>query len=383
MKNFKSKLPNIGETIFTKISAKAVECKAINLGQGFPDFDGDKFLKDRICHYINNGHNQYAPMTGVAALREAIGEYFKTKYKLDLNSSSEITITSGATEALTAAIMGLVDSDDEVIIFDPSYDSYAPAIELVGAKVRRIALDNQNFSLPLNELANTINSKTKMIIINSPHNPSGASVSKEEWGKINDLVKDTGIFILSDEVYEGIQFEFQGHYSPLQFDELRERLISVFSFGKSCHMTGWKVGFAIANETLTTELRKLHQYITFSTFTPAQLALADYLNNHQENFLELGEFYKKKKDFFLKKLEGSRFKVLDSSGTYFLLLDYSAISDKVDTEFCLELIEKHGVASIPISVFYEKPIEGQRIIRFCFAKSEETISKACAILRCL
>lgn len=380
MKNFQSKLPNVGETIFTTISAKAVEKNAINLGQGFPDFDGDTFLKDRICQYIQEGKNQYAPMAGVPALREAISSYFKAKYKLEINSGSEVTVTSGATESLTAAILALVDKGDEVIIFDPSYDSYAPAIELAGGQSHRLAL-TESFNLPLDELTKTINSNTKMIIINSPHNPSGASVSKQEWQRVSELVKGTGIYILSDEVYEGIQFESEGHFSPLQMSELRERLISVFSFGKSCHMTGWKVGFAIANETLTNELRKFHQYITFSTFTAAQLALADYLNEHQDNFLALGEFYKEKKDLFLKELEGSRFKVLDSCGTYFLLLDYSDISDKIDTDFCLELIEEHGVASIPISVFYEKPIADQRIIRFCFAKSDETIKRACAILR--
>lgn len=380
MEKLRSKLPNIGETIFTTISAKAVEKNAINLGQGFPDFDGDKYLKDRICHYIQEGKNQYAPMAGVPALRDAISSYFKNKYKLNICPSSEVTITSGATESLTAAILALVETNDEVIIFDPSYDSYAPAIELTGAKVQRLALD-KNFNLPLEDLAKTINSKTKMIIINSPHNPSGACVSKAEWEEVLKLVKGTGIYLLSDEVYEGIQFEKEGHFSPLQIEDLRERLISVYSFGKSCHMTGWKVGFAIANSELTNELRKFHQYITFSTFTAAQMALADYLNEHQQNFLELGEFYKHKKDLFIKELEGSRFKVLDSKGTYFLLLDYSEISNKVDTEFCLELIEEYGVASIPISVFYESPIAEQRIIRFCFAKSDETIKAACKILR--
>ena len=380
MKNFKSKLPNVGETIFTTISAKAVERNAINLGQGFPDFDGDEFLKDRICHYIKEGKNQYAPMAGVPALREAISNYFKTKYNLSISPSNEVTITSGATESLTAAILALVEASDEVIIFDPSYDSYAPAIELAGGKVHRLAL-TESFNLPLDQLKQTIKDKTKMIIINSPHNPSGSCVSKEEWLKISELVKGTGIYLLSDEVYEGIQFDPEGHFSPLQISELKDRLISVFSFGKSCHMTGWKVGFAIANETLTKELRKLHQYITFSTFTPAQLALADYLSDHQNNFLNLGEFYKKKKNLFIKELEGSRFKVIDSRGTYFLLLDYSEISDKVDTKFCLELIEDYGVASIPISVFYERAITNQRIIRFCFAKSDETIKQACKILR--
>ncbi|OUR94159.1 hypothetical protein A9Q84_17795 [Halobacteriovorax marinus] len=381
MKNFQSKLPSVGETIFSTISAKAQQFQAINLGQGFPDYDGDEFLKDRICHYIKSAHNQYAPMPGVLALRESIADYFKNKYQLNLSPNSEITITSGATEALTASILGLVSQDEEVIIFDPSYDSYAPAIQLAGARAVRLNLVDETFALPMEQLKKSINTKTRMIILNSPHNPTGAILSRETWLEISELVAGTDIIILSDEVYEGIHFIGERHFSPLELPDLKERLISVFSFGKSCHMTGWKIGYAIASPFLTTELRKLHQYFTFSTFTAAQLALADYLREHQENFINLGSFYNTKKELFIKELTGSRFKVLDSSGTYFLLVDYSEISNKIDTEFCLELIEKYGVASIPISVFYEKPISDQRIIRFCFAKKDETIKKACKILR--
>lgn len=381
MRSIKSKLPNVGETIFTTISKKAHEVKAINLGQGFPDFDGNTYLKERICHYVNSGENQYAPMPGVFSLRKNISDYLKNKYSVDISAISEITVTSGATEALTATILSLIHAGDEVIMFDPSYDSYAPAIELAGGKSVRLNLCHETFDIPLKELESSISDKTKMIIINSPHNPSGASVSKDTWESIHSLIESRDIYILSDEVYEGIQFEKSGHFSPMQLPKLKERLVSVFSFGKSCHMTGWKIGYAISNDLITSEIRKVHQYFTFSTFTGAQLALSDYLENHQDEFLKLGNFYKEKKELFIKGLEGSRFKVLPSSGTYFLLVDYSEISDLPDTEFCLELIEKYGVASIPISVFYERPDQSQRIIRFCFAKKEETIVQACKILR--
>lgn len=375
-----SKLPNVGETIFTTISALASKRKAVNLGQGSPDFSGSEFLKDKISHYIKNDFNQYAPMTGVQKLRDSISKYFEQKYHLNINSNSEVTITSGATEALSASILAFVDKGDEVIVFDPSYDSYVPAIELTGAKSIRINLCKDTFKIPMDSLKKSINSKTKMIIINSPHNPTGSIVTKGEWEEIAKLIEGRDIIILSDEVYEGICFTPEGHFCPQSIPTLKENLISVYSFGKSCHMTGWKIGFSIANENLTTEIRKLHQYFTFSTFTAAQMALADYLDEKMDDFLDLTNFYKKKRDLFINGLKKSRFKVLDSYGTYFICVDYSDISDLGDSDFVIELIEKHGVAAIPISCFYKNAPKNQRIIRFCFAKKEETLNKALEIL---
>jgi methionine aminotransferase len=377
----KSKLPNVGETIFTTISKLANEKKAVNLGQGFPDFSGNQYLKDKISKYIQEDFNQYAPMIGVPKLRSSIASYFKRKYKLDLNYNTEITITSGATEALTASILAFVGKGDEVIVFDPSYDSYVPAIELSGAKSIRINLTETSFKLPIGELKKAINSNTKMIIINSPHNPTGSVVTESEWKEVSKLVANTNIIVLSDEVYEGICFDQTGHFCPQAIAELKNRLISVYSFGKSCHMTGWKVGFSISNSELTSEIRKLHQYFTFSTFSAAQMALADYLEEHMEDFLGLTNFYKLKKDFFVNGLKGSRFKVLDSMGTYFICVDYSDISELSDSEFVIELIQKHGIAAIPISCFYDNAPENQRVIRFCFAKSEETLTQALEILK--
>lgn len=383
MYKFNSKLPNVGQTIFTTITAKANAANALNLGQGFPDFDGDSFLKERICHYIDQGFNQYAPMTGVAQLRSAVSEYFNQKYNLKIDSDSEITITSGATEALTASILGLVGKGDEVIVFDPSYDSYVPAIDLSGASAKRLNLLGEEFSLPFEELEETITDRTKMIIINSPHNPTGSSLRESDWQKLAKIIEERNIVVLSDEVYEGIYFDEGVHFNPRKIDSLRDRLISVYSFGKACHMTGWKVGYLIADSRLTTEIRKLHQYFTFSTFTPAQMALADYLSEKMENFLELGEFYKEKRDFFVQGLKDSRFKVLSPSSTYFCLLDYSNISNLNDVDFCLKLIEEYGIATIPISGFYEKAPSEQRIVRVCFAKNQETLERALDILKAI
>ncbi len=380
MIKFNSKLPRVSQTIFSTITAKANAEGALNLGQGFPDFDGDSFLKERICHYIEEGKNQYAPMIGVQSLRESIGQYFKAKYKLAVNPDLEVTITSGATEALTCTILALIEEGDEVIVFDPSYDSYVPAIELAGGIAKRLNLVGEEFALPFSKIKESISAKTKMIIVNSPHNPTGSSLSKTDWQELSKIIEEENIFILSDEVYEGIFFGDVNHFNPRSIEALRERLISVYSFGKSCHMTGWKVGYAIANPELSNEIRKLHQYFTFSTFTAAQMAIADYLSEKVENFLELGKFYQEKRDFFVNGLKESRFKVLNPKGTYFCLLDYSAISDLSDFDFCMKLISDHGMATIPISGFYECPPKDQRIVRVCFAKDQETLERALEIL---
>ena len=373
----------MGQTIFSTITAKANAEDALNLGQGFPDFDGDSFLKDRICHYIENGHNQYAPMTGVPALRESIAKYFASKYSLALNVDTEITITSGATEALTCSILALIEEGDEVIVFDPSYDSYVPAIELAGGVARRLNLLDEEFSLPFSAIEKVINEKTKMIIVNSPHNPTGSSINRANWASLVELIKDKNIYVLSDEVYEGIFFDDDAHFNPRSIEAIRDRLISVYSFGKSCHMTGWKVGYAIANPELSSEIRKLHQYFTFSTFTAAQMAIADYLSEKMENFLGLRKFYQEKRDFFVNGLKNSRFKVLNPSGTYFCLLDYSEISNLSDFDFCMKLITDHGIATIPISGFYESAPKDQRIVRICFAKDQETLERALEILNAI
>ena len=375
-----SKLPNVGETIFTTISALANKQKAVNLGQGFPDFSGSEYLKEKIAYYIQNDFNQYAPMIGVQGLRESISKYFKRKYQLDINANSEVTITSGATEALSASILALVGEGDEVIVFDPSYDSYVPAINLAGGKSVRLNLSSNSFKIPMDDIRNSINSNTKMIIINSPHNPTGSIVSEGEWSEIVKIIGDKEIFVLSDEVYEGICFDDSGHFCPQSISALKNKLISVYSFGKSCHMTGWKIGYSIANEDISKEIRKLHQYFTFSTFTAAQMALADYLDEKMEDFLNLTKFYKEKRDFFINGLKKSRFIVLDSYGTYFICVDYSDISDLSDGDFVIELIEKYGVAGIPISCFYENAPKDQRVVRFCFAKNNETLTKALKIL---
>jgi len=383
MFNFSSKLPNVGQTIFTTISAKATASGALNLGQGFPDFDGDEFLKQRVNHYIEEGFNQYAPMTGVQSLRESISTYFNKKYSLKINPDTEVTVTSGATEALTASILAFVKEGDEVIIFDPSYDSYAPSIGLAGGVAIRLNLVGENFSIPFKKLEESLSDKTRMIIINSPHNPTGSSLGEADWKRIATLIAERNILILSDEVYEGIYFNEGNHFNPRKLEAIRDSLISVYSFGKSCHMTGWKVGYFIASENLSYEVRKLHQYITFSTFTPAQMALADYLGEKMDNFLELGEFYKKKCDFLVDGLKESRFKVLKPSSTYFCLLDYSEISSLSDVDFCMKLIEEHSIAAIPISVFYENAPKDQRIIRLCFAKNQETLERALEILNAI
>ncbi|WP_372653017.1 methionine aminotransferase [Halobacteriovorax sp.] len=383
MIKFNSKLPNVGQTIFTTITAKANALGALNLGQGFPDFDGDSFLKDRICHYIEEGFNQYAPMTGVPELRNSIASYFNKKYKHVINADTEITITSGATEALTASILAFVSKGDEVIVFDPCYDSYVPAIELAGGSAKRLNLVGDGFSLPFSKIKETISDKTRMIIINSPHNPTGTRLKKSDWIELSKMVDDKNIILLSDEVYEGICFDEEYHFNPRSLSSLEERLISVYSFGKSCHMTGWKVGYLIAKPSLTLEVRKLHQYITFSTFTAAQMALADFLSEKMETFLSLGDFYKEKRDFLVNGLKESRFKVINPSSTYFCLLDYSNISKLSDVDFCLKLIEEHGIATIPISGFYENAPEDQKIVRVCFAKDQETLARALDILNAI
>lgn len=370
-----SKLPQVGTTIFSVMSQLANDAGAINLSQGFPDFDGPEYLRKRVAHYIENGANQYAPMTGIPALRTAIADKVERIYGRVTCAESEVTVTSGATEALFAAIAAVVQAGDEVIVFDPAYDSYEPAIQLNGGKAIHLALNPPTFSIDWNALKAAINQRTRMIVINSPHNPTGAVLSADDLEQLAEIVRDTDILILSDEVYEHISFDGLPHQSVLRHPELSARSFVVSSFGKTYHTTGWKVGYCIAPAVLSTELRKVHQYLTFSTVTPVQLALADMMNEMPEHYEELPAFYQQKRDLFCQLMEGSRFSCVKTSGTYFQLMDYSAISDLPDTEFCRWLIEEAGVAAIPISVFSEAPME-TRLVRFCFAKGDDTLRAA-------
>ncbi|WP_312632017.1 pyridoxal phosphate-dependent aminotransferase [Pantoea piersonii] len=370
-----SKLPALGTTIFTQMSALAQQHNAINLSQGFPDFDGPRYLQERLAHHVSQGANQYAPMTGALALREAIAGKTAELYGYRPNVESDITVTAGATEALYAAITALVRQGDEVICFDPSYDSYAPAVELSGGVLKRIALQPPGFRVDWTAFARLLSSKTRLVILNTPHNPSATVWRKADFAALWQAIADREIYVLSDEVYEHICFDEAGHASVLAHPQLRERAIAVSSFGKTFHMTGWKVGYSVAPAAISAEIRKVHQYLTFAVNTPAQLAIADMLRNAPEHYRELPSFYRARRDRLAQALEKSRFKVLPCEGTYFLLADYSAISDLDDVSFCQWLTKEVGVAAIPLSVFCAGPFP-HRLIRLCFAKQEATLDAA-------
>jgi len=372
-----SKLPALGTTIFTQMSMLA-----INLSQGFPDFDGPEFLQQRLAWHVSQGANQYAPMTGVQPLREAIAEKTAALYGYLPDANSEVTVTAGATEALYAAITALVRPGDEVICFDPSYDSYAPAVALSGGVMKRITLSPPHFRVDWQAFSELLSPRTRLVIINTPHNPSATVWQKSDFSALWQAIAEQEIYVLSDEVYEHICFDEQGHASVLAHPELRERAIAVSSFGKTFHMTGWKVGYCVAPAPLSAELRKVHQYLTFSVNTPAQLAIADMLREHPEHYLELPEFYRARRDRFINALADSRLKLLPCEGTYFLLADYSAISDMDDVSFCQWLTKEVGVAAIPLSVFCEGAFP-HKLIRLCFAKQEATLDAAAERLRTL
>lgn len=376
-----SKLPHIGTTIFTTMSKMAADYQAINLSQGFPDFDGPPALLAAVGHYIQQGANQYAPMAGLPVLREQIAAKVQRLYGNPI-SPDEVTVTSGATEALFAAIAAVVRPNDEVILFDPAYDSYEPAITLNGGKAIRLPLLAPSFSIDWQQFATHLSPQTRLIILNSPHNPSGSVLSTADLQQLQNLVADTDILLLADEVYEHICFEGE-HQSLHRYPELYARSFVVSSFGKTYHTTGWKIGYCTAPPALTAEFRKMHQYLTFATCTPMQLALADILRDEPEHADQLPAFYQQKRDYFCQLLATSRFKLLPSAGTYFQLADYSAISDLPDVEFCTWLTQTVGVAAIPISVFYESPPTDMRLIRFCFAKSDETLAKAATRLQAI
>jgi methionine aminotransferase len=370
-----TKLPKVGTTIFSVMSHLAVQHKAVNLGQGFPDFEPPQALRDAVNRAMANGLNQYAPGIGTAALREQIALKTERLYGHKVSPDSDITITSGATEALFAAIAAIVRAGDEVIVFDPAYDSYEPAIDLQGARAVHIPLTVPSFSIDWQRVRDAITPKTSMILINSPHNPSGAVLSSADLEELAAIVRDTSIVVLSDEVYEHIVYDGAVHESVLRHPELAARSIVVSSFGKTFHCTGWKVGYAVAPAKLSAEFRKVHQYLTFCTFHPAQAAFAEFLSSTPEHYLELPAFYQTKRDRFRELLAPSRFKLLDVPGGYFQLVDYSAIRDEDDLAFCEWLVKEGGVAAIPLTPFYDKA-PGTRLVRLCFAKSDATMDAA-------
>ena len=370
-----SKLPALGTTIFTQMSALAQQHQAINLSQGFPDFDGPRYLQERLAYHVAQGANQYAPMTGVQALREAIAEKTAALYGHQPDVNSDITVTAGATEALYAAITALVREGDEVICFDPSYDSYAPAVELSGGVLKRIALQPPHFRVDWQAFAALLSDRTRLVIVNTPHNPSATVWQEADFAALWQEIADREIYVLSDEVYEHICFAEGGHASVLKHPQLRERAVAVSSFGKTYHMTGWKVGYCIAPAAISAELRKVHQYLTFSVNTPAQLALADMLRAEPQHYRDLPEFYRARRDVLVNALRDSKLEILPCEGTYFLLADYSAISDLDDVAFCQWLTKEVGVAAIPLSVFCADPFP-HKLIRLCFAKQESTLLAA-------
>ncbi len=376
--DFNSKLPNVKTTIFTIMSKLAKEHHAINLSQGFPDFDTDKELIELVTKAMKKGYNQYAPMQGVFALREQISEKFNNLYQSTYRPDTEITITSGATQAIFTIISAFIKKDDEVLIFKPAYDCYEPAIDLQEGKPIYVQLEGPEFRIDWQKVKQLITDKTKMIIINSPHNPSGTIWSNEDMVALENLVKDTNIIVLSDEVYEHIIFDGKQHQSLCLFPHLKERSFIVASFGKTFHNTGWKVGYCVAPKALMHEFRKAHQFNVFCVNHPMQIAFAEYLKN-ENNYLSLNNFYQEKRDLFLNGLQNSHFKFTPSQGTYFQLLDYSAITDESDVDFAKRLAIDHQIAAIPISVFNKDGLD-QKMLRFCFAKKEETLQKALKVL---
>ena len=379
-----SKLPNVGTTIFTVMSQLANASGAINLSQGFPSFSPPPALLQRITHHLNHGDNQYAPMTGVAALRSAIADKTENIHRRKINSDREVTICSGATEGLFAAIQAVVRRDDEVIVFDPAYDSYEPAVTLAGGVTRHNALliDNDSFSIDWQLLRDTISSKTRLIILNFPHNPTGATLGADDLVQLAELVRDTDCYLLSDEVYEHIVFDGHSHHSLLQHDELWERTLVVSSFGKTFHATGWKIGYCIAPPMLSEEFRKIHQFVTFTVNTPVQNGIADFLVSHPEFYVELPLFYQEKRDLFCRLLEDSRFKLTPTRSSFFQLLDYSEITEEDDDALAKRWTREIGVASIPLNVFCETPLS-RKLLRFCFAKDDDTLRSAAERLAAL
>ena len=367
-----SKLPGVGTTIFTQMSQLAARHGAINLGQGFPDFDGDPRLHRRVSDAMAGGKNQYAPMAGIAELRHAVASKIAALYGHRYDPENEITVTAGATQGILTAVLAVVRPGDEVIILEPAYDSYAPAIALAGGVTVGVPLDHANgYRVDWDRVAAAITPRTRLLVVNSPHNPSGAVFTDEDIAALESIVARHGIFLLSDEVYEHIVFDGRPHRSVSASPALAARAFVISSFGKTFHVTGWKVGTCCAPAALTAEFRKVHQFNVFAVNHPVQVALAGFLEDPAP-YRELGAFYQTKRDRFIAGLAATRFRPLPCPGTYFVLADYRAISDQPEVEFALQLVERHGVAAIPVSAFYRTPFDNG-IVRFCFGKREETL----------
>ena len=374
-----SKLPNVGTTIFTVMSALAAKHNAINLSQGFPNYSSSKRLLDLVNEYMQKGHNQYAPMAGLPALRERIAEKIQNLYNINIDPEEEITITAGATQAIFTTITTFVKPGDEVILIDPAYDSYAPSVKVCGAKAISFELSAPYYQINWEAFGKLISTKTRMIIINTPHNPTGTILRKKDMEALEALTEGTDILILSDEVYEHLIYDKEPHQSVLRFPELRQRSLATYSFGKTFHNTGWKIGYCVAPAHLMKEFRKVHQFNVFCVNSPVQFALADFLSDPEE-YLGLNQFYQQKRDFFLDTLSGSRLRPLPCKGTYFHLFDYSEISNAPDTDFAKKMTIDYGVAAIPVSVFYASK-KDDKIIRLCFAKTEDLLEKAGKLIR--
>ena len=373
-----SKLPKVGTTIFTVMSRLASEENAINLSQGFPDFPVDQYLIDLVHKHMSAGKNQYPPMAGIMSIREQISEKMEKAYGVSYDPESEITITAGGTQAIFTAITALISEGDEVIIFTPAYDCYAPAIELVGGTPIYIQLSSKDYSIDWKQVKKVVTRRTKMILINTPQNPTGAIISDKDIQELIKITRGNDILVLGDEVYEHIVVDGNRHQSRALYPELANRSIIVYSFGKTFHVTGWKTGYAVGPANLMVEFRKVHQFNVFTANAPIQYALAEYMQNPQ-TYLGVSEMYQRKRDVFISAVNASRFKLKPSKGTYFQLLDYGAISDEEDQDIAVRLTKEFKIASIPISVFYHNPVQNN-VLRFCFAKEEETLLRAGDIL---
>ncbi len=374
----RSKLPNVGTSIFAVMTEMANKYNALNLSQGFPDFNPPKKLIELVTKNMRAGFNQYAPMPGVMKLRENIAVKTEALYGHAYNPETEITITSGATEAIFTSITAFIQEGDEVIVFEPAYDSYAPVIKANGGSPVYVAVKLPDYKIDWDEVNKMVNARTRMIIINTPHNPSGSVLSPEGMEKLSKLVSGTKIMILADEVYEHIIFDGLEHQSVVKYKELVERSIVISSFGKTYHATGWEMGYCLAPENITKEIRKIHQFNVFAVNTPIQYAIAEFMDD-KNAYLQLGNFYQNLRDEFLKLIEGTKFKFTPSKGTYFQLLDYSDISDEKDMDFAARLIKEFGIASVPVSAFYHDAFDA-KVLRFCFAKSSDTLKQAAELL---
>jgi len=376
--NINSKLPNYGTTIFSIMSALANKHKAINLAQGFPDFDCLPELKKLVNSAIQKGHNQYAPMPGIIELREKIAEKTEFLYSAIYNPETEITIMPGATLGIYATITALIKENDEVIVIEPAYDSYIPSIELAGGKAIVYEMLFPDYKIDWDKLKKLINNKTRMIIINSPHNPTGSTLNAEDFRRLEKILDNSDIIVLSDEVYEHIIFDGLEHQSICRYPKLAERSVVISSFGKTYHTTGWKMGYCLAPTNIMIQIRKVYQFMAFSANTPLQYAYLEILEK-RDLYLELSKFYQEKRDFFRKAIKTSKFKILDCKGSYFQTLGYEKISDKPDMEMAKELTIEHKLACVPVSAFYKRKTD-YKVLRFCFAKSQQTLEKAAEIL---